>query len=546
MNSGDRVALWFNHPLPATGRLAFYCWIVCVFTGTTFGQQQQPAGLPIGQGNPAGQGNQANQGNQFGGFGNNGFNAGLEGGSAQADFDSLIDLIQSTVEADTWTENGTGEGEISPFPTGVFVDARGTLSFSQPVGDDEVLSSVPDRPRESTPEDVRTSSAIRYVSLPRLEAAILRRQIAHQPLSPEMLTLAGLRRIEYVLVDSERGDLIVAGPASDWQVDRDGRLVSVETGQPVVRLDDLLTLWRRRQIHPVASFGCKIVPRQEALARTQEFVAVSAQEPIEPSGRSAWLEELRDSLGAQDVEFFGIGAASHVARVLLAADYHMKLIGMGIADGVEGVESYLSTVHLKPDGTAPPMSVLRWWFAMRYDPVEVSANRDVFRISGQGVEVLSENELLAARGKRIHTGKSDELNRRFADSFTEHFEALAAAYPIYGELRNVFDLSLALEIIEREGILEQVGWQAQLFSSAEFLKLPEIVVPSEVETVINHRVINQRHIIAGISGGVWVDARKTLNIQTSTKQRATKMERLRKPLVAARGEDVWWWDPVAE
>ena len=57
--------------------------------------------------------------------------SGLEGGSAQADFDSLIDLIQSSVEADSWTENGTGEGEISPFPTGVFVDARGTLRFTQ-------------------------------------------------------------------------------------------------------------------------------------------------------------------------------------------------------------------------------------------------------------------------------------------------------------------------------------------------------------------------------------------------------------------------------
>ena len=39
------------------------------------------------------------------------------GGAAQADFDSLIDLIVSTVEFDSWMENGTGEGEIQPFPT---------------------------------------------------------------------------------------------------------------------------------------------------------------------------------------------------------------------------------------------------------------------------------------------------------------------------------------------------------------------------------------------------------------------------------------------
>ena len=37
-------------------------------------------------------------------------------GAAQADFDSLIDLISPTVEYDTWMENGSGEGEIQPFP----------------------------------------------------------------------------------------------------------------------------------------------------------------------------------------------------------------------------------------------------------------------------------------------------------------------------------------------------------------------------------------------------------------------------------------------
>jgi hypothetical protein len=32
-------------------------------------------------------------------------------------FDQLIDLIVSTVDRDTWMENGTGQGEIQPFPS---------------------------------------------------------------------------------------------------------------------------------------------------------------------------------------------------------------------------------------------------------------------------------------------------------------------------------------------------------------------------------------------------------------------------------------------
>ena len=50
-----------------------------------------------------------------------------QGGAANADFDSLIDLIVSTVATETWAENGGGEAEIRPFPTGVLVDAAGTL-----------------------------------------------------------------------------------------------------------------------------------------------------------------------------------------------------------------------------------------------------------------------------------------------------------------------------------------------------------------------------------------------------------------------------------
>ena len=49
------------------------------------------------------------------------------GGAANADFDSLIDLIVSTVSTETWAENGGGEAEIRPFPGGVLVDAAGTL-----------------------------------------------------------------------------------------------------------------------------------------------------------------------------------------------------------------------------------------------------------------------------------------------------------------------------------------------------------------------------------------------------------------------------------
>ena len=47
------------------------------------------------------------------------------GGGAEADFDTLIQLITSTVKPNSWTDTGSGAGSIAPFPTGVWVDSKG-------------------------------------------------------------------------------------------------------------------------------------------------------------------------------------------------------------------------------------------------------------------------------------------------------------------------------------------------------------------------------------------------------------------------------------
>jgi hypothetical protein len=488
---------------------------------------QQPGGQQLG-----GQPNQANA-NIFGPagmFGNNG------GGSANADFDSLIDLIQSTVEYDSWMENGSGQGEIQAFPMGVYADPDGTLRFAKEQMATTSFKKAPSAETAEKAADARKASPLRYVSLSRLERAIAAHQAEHKPLPPEMLTLAGLERIDFVMVNPETHDLILAGPAGDWRIVAPGTIVNTQTGRPVVRLDDLLALWRR-QVSGEKAFGCSIVPRQEALAATQEYLTKSAAKPIEPSGRKRWLTELRDTLGKQDVEFFGVKPDSHMALVLLVADYHMKLVGMGLAESVPGVTNYLATVELLPDGTVPPMTVLRWWFAMTDRPVKTNAERDVFQIPSGGVQVLSENELLAARGQRVHTNQSEELNKRFADSFTAEFAALSEKYPVYGELQRVFDIALVLSLIDRESLLEKSGWQPALFEDPQSLRLPALAVPQEVETVINHRVINRRNIVAGISGGVWVDGAKSLKVEATHDPALTSAKSK-----SSTTTETWWWD----
>jgi len=486
---------------------------------------------------------------------------GAEGGAAAADFDTLIDLITSTVDAESWEENGTGAGQIMPFDiSGVYVDAAGALRM-RAGGERAALTSIraqgvrppvangrrPHRTTAAKPSHAdadlqlaRQPSALRFVSLPRLEAAIADSQRRHAPLDPAMLSLAGLQRVSYVLVYPEAGDLVLAGPAGDWQRGRGGSIISADTGRPLVRLDDLVALWRRQRTEKSSAFGCSIVPRQEALARTQEYLAASAGKPLEPSDRRAWLEGLREALGVQDVEYYNIDPDSRIASLLLAADYHMKLVGMGLAKSVPGVWSYLSTVRLGPNGQPPAMTVLRWWFAMPSAVVEAAAEGDAFAMPERCIQVLSENELLAARGERVHTGESEDLNRKFAESFTRQYTALADKYPVYGELERVFELALALALVEQEKLTEKVAWTPSLLLDGDRLRLPSVPAPRAVETVINHRVIAGRHIVAGVSGGVWVDGGKSLAVAAADS--TAKFVSVKKARREGAANLQWWWD----
>jgi hypothetical protein len=487
------------------------------------------------------------------GVGPNGNTTGRQGASANADFESLMDLITSTIHPELWADNG-GIGDVRPFYGGVLVDAAGTLRLrSQPSTTNDLIAKRGSAPSASSPrasdggssdDDVRAESPLRYVSLPRLEREIARRQAEGRTLDPAMLTLAGLQRVQYVFVYPESADIVLAGPAGDWRVNDEARIVSKRTDRPVVRLDDLLVLLRRDKDAALSHFGCSINPRQEALAKTQAYLASSSQKPLQPGQRKEWLGELRDQVGTQDIEIFGVDPASRVASVLVEADYHMKLVGMGLADGVDGVVSYLDSVEnsMKRDGDAsPPMSVLRWWFALNYESIHASPDGTAFELVGQGVRVLSENEMLAEQGRRVHTGKSDPLNRQFAESFTAHFDELAEKYPVYGELRNVFDLAMAVALIQREGMAAKASWQSVVFADGEKLPLPQTAVPRHVETVINHRVVKRTQIIAGVSGGVMVAPADVLsNLQKSSDKRLAETK-FAAPRKGEAGE-MWWWD----
>jgi hypothetical protein len=470
---------------------------------------------------------------------------GGQGGAAQADFDSLIDLITSTVQPTTWDDVG-GPGSIAPFPTGVFVDPQGILRARRSEESGSELASLRDASApKGGQENVRQASPLRMISLTRLEKEIQLRLAAGRKPTEEMLVLAGLQRIQYVFVYPQSGDLVVAGPAGNWKTGDEDLIVSSDTGRPVVRLDDLVVLLRYMTNSRDMTFRCLITPRKEGLARVKAWQENSAKHPIQgtPAGRKAWLEQLRGQLGLQDIEVCGLDPHTRAARIIVEADYRMKLVAMGLENGVPGVQSYLASIKLRPGESAPAMSVLRWWFVLNYDAVRASRDHTAFEIRGQGVKVESENERLTAEGGQVHTGQSDELTSKFARSFTENFEALSDKYPIYGELRNVCDVALVASLVREEDMAGKVGWHMTCFGNPAAYRVELGPAPKTVQSVANYRVVNQKTIIAGVSGGVRVDPHRLVTQQAVQVDSDPRLSGQRSAVVRpGLPSDAWWWD----
>jgi hypothetical protein len=466
---------------------------------------------------------------------------GGRGGMMMADFDSLIELITGTLKPDSWDDVG-GPGAIDEFRGGVYVDTAGLMSKLPPRTDSSLIAVHRAGQDISQTGEARRASVLRKVSLTRLEREVqLLHAQGHAP-SEAMQTLAGLTHVKYVLVYPDTGDIVIAGPAGDWRRDAEGRFLNSATSAPVLQLDDFVVTLHNAY-GELGRFGCSITPRQDNLAAAKAVNEKWSLRPLRTGEREKWLNEFRTAMGRQDIEMYGIDRRTHAGRVLIEADYRMKLVGIGLEEGTPGVASYLSTVQLDKNGNPPPMNVLRWWFTLNYDAVAASPTRDAFELRGPGVKVLSENELLNERGERVHTGDSDELTKRFAQSFTKHFDELSVKYPIYAELRNVFDLSLVAAIIHSHDLANQVGWNLTHFGADGEYRPMLAHAPTEVESVINRRIIGGRTVVAAVSGGVRAEPRSISQRETVKTDDSGAIPGQRQASTPQNlPRNAWWWD----
>lgn len=465
------------------------------------------------------------------------------GGGAQADFTQLVDLITSTIAPESWELLG-GSGTVSPYINGVFVDPEAALKRGlieergTPLPGGAALTKL--RRADLTDETSRECE-FRVISLRALEHAVRDRARQGLPPTATMQHLGGITRLRYIALDPVAHDVLIGGPAEGWEYLSDGEPVGVTSRRPPLRLDDLVVLFRYFAVAEHSAFGCSINPRPDNLKAVVSFVDESnSQGALRPSGVKRWVEQLHERLGMQDVVVQGLPRDTRAARVMIVADYRMKLVGLGKLDGGPNIPDYFQLLRksgMTQGGGA--IEALRWWLTMRYEAIAHDPSRTAFELCGSSVLVQSENQFVTASGQRVATGAAEPVNRQFAENFTRHYDELAQRDPVFADLSNVFDLGLLAVLWRTERLGERAGWSATPFGrDLGYTPAPETPI-TEVDSVVAHRVFDRKDIVVQVAGGVQAPL-GDLPRNAELRREDVTLSDLRSR-AASQGGTTWWW-----
>lgn len=423
---------------------------------------------------------------------------------------------------------------------GVSIDANGVLT-TKLTNDPQLIKKRLSEAKQNLPADLLKKSKLRKISLRKLEAELIR--LGKQGKSPTdtMQHLAGLVRAEYVFIYEEENDIVIAGPAEPWIVNASGRVVGIESGAPTLLLEDLVAALRtfapgRRLDTWVA---CSIDPTAKGI---ENFKAYQKTVPrrIAPNGRSHAAVEIaagiQKSLGNAEVKVWGVPRETHLAQVMIEADYRMKMMAVGLEAPPIRMTTFIDALR------GAPRDMQRWWFMPNYDCVRVDKQENAIQLVGQGV-ILSTQKIDFDKNARIvPTGtKPSSASKKYATSFTKHYSKIAEVRPVFAQLRNIIDLLVLAAWIHKSKAYDRVDWKPAHLNDEANLPIEIYADPRQAQCVAN--AVWKGHIlILPAGGGVSINASVALSKKYLKVDESGSIERLSKSFELPADANRWWWD----
>jgi hypothetical protein len=420
---------------------------------------------------------------------------------------------------------------------GVAVDAEGVLRLKTVTDQGGRLTKEHAAAAKATlGAKVANHSSLRKISLKHLERAILDKQGA---LSEEMRYLAGMLRVRYVFYYPESQDIVLAGPAEGWMTDAAGRAVGIQGGRPVVQLQDLAVALRAFPPgqEPTHLIGCSIDPSAEGLAAMQQFLR-SVGSRATPNDTQYIVNGLQTNLGLQTISVNGVSPKTHFAQVLVEADYRMKLIGIGLEAPPVRLVSYVERAN---PAQVSRNALVRWFFTPDYQCVRTSGDGLAMELVGDGVKVVGADELVGSGGQRQSAGRADAASHAFVTSFTKLYSELADRSPVYAELRNMIDLSVAAAYIQQQNLYAKADWKMEVLGDEKVITVETYNAPKQVATAVN-AIWKGHRLMTPVGGGVQIQPLMALAPEKRLADKDASVDKLRQQTKLELAKGQWWWD----
>ena len=391
-------------------------------------------------------------------------------------------------------------------------------------------------------KNVQRPSKQRKISLTRLEAEVKKLIDAGQPVPPEMQFLAGMTKITHVFFYPDTKDIVIAGPAEGFYVNAANHVVGMKSGKATLQLQDLIVALRAFAPNGEKTkiISCSIDPTQEGLVKfknTYEKIARSGR--FQRGMENQVVQMYREALGMQNISINGVSTKTHFARVLVEADYEMKMIGIGLRNPPVKITSFIEKA--KPNSVAKS-SLQRWFFQPDYDCVNVNEDETAMELVGNGVKLVGEDESVAADGQRKRTGSMNRASMTYCASFTRMYPQLVKQAPLWGELRNVIDMSVVAAFMQEKDFYGQAGWEMEVFGDEAKYAVEVLDAPTQVAPVAN-AVWKGNYFMSPIAGGVNIQPRVALNSDHLKKDNAEAINKTKAEITLSGLVDgQWWWD----
>jgi len=456
----------------------------------------------------------------------------------------------SLLATNGWSQDDDNNGNIGAvvqLPTfGVAIDSEGVLAlkmFADPGG--RLRAERIAAARVALPGAVWRPSALRKISLRRLEEAIAASNKADKPLADEIKYLAGLLRVQYVFAyegeSDTPGDIIIAGPAEGWIADPAGRMVGATTNRPVILLEDLAVALRAYPPDKVDRLflGCTIDPTRDGLARLVAFQKTIPR-TVSTSTRDVVAQRIlngtRESLGMAEIRTFGVSSRTHFAQILIEADYRMKRIAIGVEPPPVQMATFIANLD------SPKHAMLqRWWFTPEYDCVKTSEDHLAMELVGEGVKLQAEDIRIGDSGVLGDGQKPSRPSQLYCDAFTRKYSEIAQVAAVYGQMRSMIDLAVAAAYMRRHEFYDRADLTMSVLRDEEAVPCETLEEPKRVPC-ISTAFWKRNRLLCPAGGGVSIDADTALEDEHMQVDREGDLARERERIFAARETITWWWD----